>query len=94
MIYLIGTIILLQSVFVLVVWLIHFVGVGAVNLASSDVLKVAYLTWFSADLARKFPLRMRALRVVVFVGLAFGTFSVWRLYGVPALFQAIHFEGG
>jgi hypothetical protein len=89
-IYLIGTIILLQCAFVLCVWLIHFAGVGTVNIAGSDALKVAYLAWFSADFSRKFPLRFRPLRVVAFVGLAIGTFSVWRLYGVPALFQEIH----
>jgi hypothetical protein len=92
-IYLIGTIILLQSAFVFCVWLIHFAGVGAVNIASSDALKVVYLAWFAADFSKRFSLQLGALRVVLFVGLAIGTFSVWRLYGVPALFQEIHFGG-
>ena len=94
-IYLIGTILLLQSVFVLLVWVMHFVGgIAAVNLAVSDALKVLYVTWFAADLSKKFLLRMKALRVAIFVGLASGTFSVWRLYGVPILLQTLHFGSG
>src|SRR5438045_9346558 len=88
-IYLIGTIILIQSVFVLCVWLIHFAGVGTVNIASSDALKVAYFAWFSADFSRKFSIRLKAVRVVLFVALAIGTFSACRLYGVPALLRDI-----
>ncbi len=88
--YLLGTIVLLQLVFAVLVWLVHFAGVGAINLAISDILKVLYLGWFAADLSKRFPLKLKALRVTLFVGLAIGTFTLWRLYGVPMLVQIIH----
>lgn len=88
-IYVIGTIILLQTAFVLGLWLIHVAGGGPVDIAFSDAFKVAYMAWFGWDISRRFALRLRPLRVVAFVILAIGTFSLWRLYGVPALFQEI-----
>ena len=90
-IFLLGTIILLQSGFVVLVWLLHWVGVGAVSIALSDILKVVYVTWFAADLSKRFAITMKPLRVVLFAVLAIGTFSLWRLYGVPALFRVLPF---
>lgn len=87
-IYMIGTIILLQTAFVLVGWLAHLAAGVTVSLAVSDVLKVAYLTWFAADLSRRFSRNLRPLRVALFVLLAIGVFSLWRLYGVPSLLRA------
>lgn len=87
--YLLGTIVLLQLVFAILVWLLHFAGVGAVNLAISDGLKILFLAWFAVDLSRRSPFKLKALRVTLFVGLAIGTFSLWRLYGVPMLVQSI-----
>jgi hypothetical protein len=92
-IYLIGTIILLQSAFVLVAWLLHLAAGATIDLALSDGLKVVYLTWFAADLSRRFTIGLKAPRVIVFAALAIGTFSLWRLVGVPALFHALHFAG-
>ena len=89
-VYLIGTIILLQTAFVIAGWLLHLAGEGPVNLASSDILKLVYLTWFAADLSRRFSLEMKPLRVATFAAVAIAAFSLWRVFGVPWLLQHLH----
>jgi hypothetical protein len=63
------------------------VGIKSINLKISDLLKILYLLWFIIQFVRLFDLQMKWLRVVGFVLLAFGTFSLWRMYGVPVLFR-------
>jgi len=81
--YAIGTVILFQVVFSLVALAIHGLHGPPVPLVVSDGLKVAYLGWFSYDLARTMGIRHRILRWVVFLLVAFATFTAWRLFGVP-----------
>jgi hypothetical protein len=84
-IYSIGTIILLQFVFAVAALLIHVIFNVPVDLRISDILKVIYLIWFISDTVKLFPVKFKILRMLLFSILAFGTFTLWRLYGFPAL---------
>lgn len=86
-IYVLGTIIMLQFLFAVISLLLFAVGIKSINLKISDLLKILYLLWFIIQFVRLFDLQMKWLRVVGFVLLAFGTFSLWRMYGVPVLFR-------
>jgi hypothetical protein len=88
-IYALGTIILLQFVFAVTALLIHIISNSAIDLRISDVLKVLYLIWFIYNLVQFFPVKLKLLRVLAFAILAFGTFTLWRLYGFPALINWI-----
>ena len=90
-IYAVGTIIQLQFLFAVLALLIHFFTGASTELMLSDTLKGGYLIWFVAGLTRRQPVKKRFLRAALFVVLAFGTFTLWRLYGVP---QFIHWVGG
>jgi hypothetical protein len=81
--YAMGTIILLQFVFVIVALLIHTLSSAAVAIRISDILKAGYLTWFIVDIIKLFPVKAKFVRIVAFAVLSFGTFTLWRLYGVP-----------
>jgi hypothetical protein len=84
-IYSLGTIILLQFLFA-VLALITYLAFGvSVDLILSDVLKVFFIFWFVVDFIRPLPLTGKAWRVLLFALFAFGTFTVWRLYGYPAI---------
>jgi hypothetical protein len=87
--YYLGTIILLQSVFVLLALLIHLITGSSVALIYSDPLKLIYLAWAITDTIKLFRVKNKFIRIVVFAILAFGTFTVWRLYGVPAIIEWI-----
>jgi len=86
-IYVLGTIIMLQFLFAVISLLLFAAGIKSINLKISDLLKILYLLWFIIQFIRLFDLRMKWLRVVGFVLLAFGTFSLWRMYGVPVMFK-------
>ncbi len=83
--YFLGTVILLQSLFALLAVVVHFITGSSVALIYSDPLKLLYLIWAIADTIKLFSLKNKFIRVVAFAVLAFGTFTVWRLYGVPAM---------
>lgn len=83
-IYSLGTVILLQFVFAAGSVLIHTVSSATIDLRLSDFLKVLYLIWFVFDLVKLFPVNFKWIRGLAFLILAFGTFTVWRLYGLPA----------
>lgn len=85
--YFLGTVILLQSVFVVCALMIHLITKAPVALIFSDPLKIIYLAWGVTDTIRLFRVKNKTIRIVVFVVLAFGTFTVWRLYGVPAIIE-------
>lgn len=82
-IYALGTIILLQFAFVMAALLIHSISHAAVDLRISDSLKILYIGWFIISFIKLFPVKAKPVRVLVFLILAFGTFTLWRLYGFP-----------
>jgi len=84
-IYTLGTIILLQFVFAVIALLIYGINSRSVDLRISDAFKILYLIWFIYSFIKLFPIKMKFLRMVGFVLLAFGTFTIWRLYGFPLL---------
>jgi len=84
-IYSIGTIILFQFVFALLALLIHIIAGVSVDLRISDLFKIFYMFWFVFHFIRSFHLSLKWLRILAFVVLAFGTFTLWRIYGFPWL---------
>ena len=88
-IYSLGTIILFQFVFAVFALLLHLAGSLQVDLRFSDSFKILYLVWFIADFIKLFPVKLKFPRAVLFLILAFGTFTLWRLYGVPAFLNWI-----
>ena len=84
-IYALGTIILLQFAFAVLALLIHLIFSISVDLKISDILKLLYLAWFIIDFIKPFGVKMKFVRILVFIILAFGTFTLWRLYGVPEI---------
>jgi len=90
-VYSLGTVIMLQFVFALFAFFIHLIIGSTAYLSISDVLKVFYLAWFITDISRWFTLKYKSLRAAAFLALAFGTFTLWRLYGFA---WAIHFFTG
>jgi hypothetical protein len=84
-IYTLGTIILLQFVFAVTALLIYAIVSKSIELRISDAFKILYLLWFIADFIKLFPVNLKFLRATIFILLAFGTFTTWRLYGFPLL---------
>ena len=87
--YYLGTVILLQCVFVILVIIIHPLIGNSVALIYSDPLKIIYLAWAVTNTIKLFRIKNKSIRIVLFAILAFGTFTVWRLYGVPAIIEWI-----
>lgn len=81
--YSLGTIIFLQAVFALVALMFHIITGTSVELQISDPQKVLYLSWFIIDTIKLYPVKQKFLRALGFVLLAFGTFTLWRIYGFP-----------
>jgi hypothetical protein len=86
-VYFLGTIILLQSMFVILAIIIHLITGAAVAIIYSDSLKIIYLVWAIMDTIKLFRVKNKVIRIIVFAILAFGTFTVWRLYGVPGIIE-------
>ena len=84
-IYALGTIILLQSVFVVISVIYHIVSSRAMDLNLSDIFKIIYQFWFGYSFMKQLPLKHGLLRSIAFVILCFGTFSLWRLILYPML---------
>jgi len=88
-IYSLGTIIQFQFVFAFVALLYHGLNPRPVNLQISDALKILYLIWFILDTVRLYSLKHKFIRVVGFTAMAFGTFTLWRLYGFPVFLKIL-----
>lgn len=86
-VYVLGTIIFFQFVFALLALLIHLLTGNSVDIHYSDSFKMGYMLWFTTSFVRRFPVKHKVVRVLAFVILAFGTFTLWRYYGFPALIQ-------
>jgi hypothetical protein len=87
--YYLGTVILLQSVFVVLALIFHLITEASVALIYSDPLKIIYLAWAITDTIKLFRVKNKIIRIIVYTILAFGTFTIWRLYGVPSIIEWI-----
>ena len=85
--YFLGTVILLQCVFVILAIIIHPLRGASIALIYSDPLKILYLAWAVTDTIKLFRVKNKIIRIVLFAILAFGTFTIWRLFGVPAIIE-------
>lgn len=81
--YGIGTVILLQTVFVLVCLTYYLVTGNSVSVLWSDILKVLYIVWLLIDLAKVLTIKQKYFRTVMAMFLLMGTFTAWRLYISP-----------
>ena len=84
-VYAVGTIIFLQFVFALLSLLIFSFTQHPADLRFSDLFKVTYLVWFTWSVLHQIDYRHKLIRGILFVLLAVGTFTVWRLFGVPLI---------
>ena len=91
--YYLGTVILLQSLFVILAIIIHLLAGISVALIYSDPVKILYLAWAVSNTIKLFRVKNKIIRVVLFAILAFGTFTIWRLYGVPAMIEWVVGKG-
>lgn len=87
--FVIGTVLLLQTAFGLLAIIIFSVSSFSLDLIYSDVLKVSFVSWFTYDFLKRFPVRHKIIRGIVFILLSFGTFSFWRLIAYPWLAEKI-----
>lgn len=83
--YLVGTVIQLQFIFALLALFIYSLSHSSIALGLSDILKVGFFIWFCFDFIKSFIVKMKFIRILVFVLLAGVTFTLWRLFGVPLL---------
>ena len=58
-----------------------------VDLQISDTFKILYLFWFILDTIRLYSVKYKFVRAISFIVLAFGTFTLWRLYGFPVFMK-------
>ena len=83
--YSIGTLLLWQSVFVLLATGIHLISGVSVNIRYSDIFKAAYVSWFLFDFSKYLQVKNKWLRSIVVLLLITGTFTAWRLYVYPSV---------
>jgi hypothetical protein len=85
--YSIGTLLILQFVFVLLAIPVYLVSGASMNIQLSDILKVVYIGWFMLDFAKLLPVKYKYMKAAIVVLLAFGTFTAWRLYIFPSVLE-------
>ena len=88
-IYSLGTIIQFQFVFAVIALVYHLLNSRPVDLQISDSFKILYLIWFVLDTIRLYSVKYKFVRAVGFIVLAFGTFTLWRLYGFPVFMKIL-----
>jgi hypothetical protein len=88
-IYSLGTIIQFQFVFALMALICYGVNGRPVDLQLSDSFKILYLIWFIVDTIRLYTVKNKIIRAIGFIALAFGTFTIWRLYGFPVFMKIL-----
>ena len=81
--YSIGTVMLLQTFFVLMALILFLFTNDPVNAVISDVLKLLYIGWALFDLAKVLPIKSKYLRAVTTLLSMLVTFTAWRLYVSP-----------
>jgi len=84
-IFVFGTVILLQFVFTVCAVIVHLLNDVSVDLLISDVLKISYTIWFTFDFVKLFPLKHKFIRAAAYIILAFGTLTLWRIYALPPI---------
>ncbi len=89
-IYILGTILLFQIVFLILAVCVYLSSGQTLDLKLSDVFKITYLSWSSYDFIRSFKLPVFWLRLLLFILLAFSTFTLWRMFGYPALMHFLN----
>jgi hypothetical protein len=72
-IYSFGTVVLLQLVFAVGAVIVYLIGHVSADLWISDVLKIAYIVWFTFDFVKQCPLNNKFIRSIAFIILAFGS---------------------
>lgn len=82
--YGIGTLIFLQTVFVMMALIYYLFTGNPVSILWSDILKAVYMGWVLIDLAKRLFIKAKYVRVLTTMLLLMGTFTAWRLYVSPA----------
>ena len=78
-----GSVLMMQALYSVVILLLYLVFKSGVHSNISDIMKAMYVTWFSIDLFRRFPIRQSWIFAIVFSILCIGIYILWRLYGFP-----------
>ncbi|HEY3387127.1 MAG TPA: DUF3667 domain-containing protein [Saprospiraceae bacterium] len=91
-IFAIGTIIQLQFIFAIIA-LLYAISGSPLDLRYSDVFKMAYFIWLTISILKEFSLQYKMIRGVLFIILAAGTFTVWRIFGVPEIARLFMTQG-
>ena len=81
----VGTIALLQILFILIALVFYLLTGSSVNLLVSDILKISYMSWVIISLTNQVTVKAKYLRAVIVIFLMLGTFTVWRLFISPAI---------
>lgn len=81
--YTIGTLILFQTLFVVLGFVYYLVTGNSVSILWSDIFKAVYVIWALIDLAKVLSLKGKFIRVITTIALMMGTFTSWRLYISP-----------
>lgn len=90
-VYCLGTVIFFQFVFAVLSLFKYMAVRDASDLMISDLLKIAYVSWFALAFSNSIkPGRWSGIRIVGFILLSFGTFTLWRMYGFPYLNHFFH----
>jgi len=76
-----------QFVFAVLALVIHSTTGISVDLQYSDAFKILYLAWFIYDTIQRYPVTYKILKTLLFLVLAFDTFTCWRFYGFPSFFK-------
>lgn len=90
--YVIGTILMLQTGFIFIALCYYSLSKSSVPLIYSDPQKVLYLIWFSYSFLKHSSQKNKWIRGILFVAMAFVSFSLWRIQFYPWL--AMHFLFG
>lgn len=85
MLYGIGTILLGQAAFVLLAIIYHLITGNSLNIQLSDILKVVIMSWMIFDLVKFLPVKHKTVKALVFLVLALGSFTAWRLLVFPEI---------
>ena len=83
--YVLGTIILAQAIFVGISVMVFLGTRNSMDLQFSDAFKVSYLFWFGISFMKQQPLKNRFLRAILFTLLCFGSFTLWRMIIYPQI---------
>ena len=81
--YTIGTLILFQTLFVVLGFVYYLITGNSVSILWSDIFKAVYVVWALIDLAKVVSLNAKFIRVITTILLMMGTFTSWRLYISP-----------